>query len=100
MLAQLFEITEKFNMATQPPLLLLQKQWSLLRVLQENFIQRQIFGKYQNLFWKIGLRNVKSPKASINTVLNTSSEIMKRIPNFPLLMDKAEYALKLWQKEN
>ena len=46
LLAQLFEITEKFNMPTQPSLLLLQKLWLLLKVLQENFILKQIFGRF------------------------------------------------------
>ena len=50
LLSQLFEITEKFNMATQTQLLLLQKLWLLLRVLRENCIQRQIFGMYQDQF--------------------------------------------------
>ena len=51
LLAQLFEITEKFNMATQPPLLLLQKTMVVVEgELQENYTQRQIFGKYLNLF--------------------------------------------------
>ena len=49
LLAQLFEITEKFNMQTQTQLLLLQKIWLLLKVWRENFILRQIYGKYQNL---------------------------------------------------
>ena len=41
------------------------------------------------------LKNVKSPKSTINTALNTSAEIIKRIPDFPDLMDRADYALKL-----
>ena len=41
------------------------------------------------------LKNVKSPKSTIDTALNTSSEIIKRIPDFPGFMDRAEYALKL-----
>ena len=54
LLAQLFEITEKFNMATQPPLLLLQKTMVVVEGLQENYTPRRISGKYLNLFWKIG----------------------------------------------
>ena len=50
LLAQLFEITEKFNMATQTPLLLLQKQWLLSKELLENCIQIQIFGKFQDQY--------------------------------------------------
>ena len=41
------------------------------------------------------LKNIKSPKSTIDTALNTSAEIIKRIPNFPDLMDRADYALKL-----
>jgi ubiquinone biosynthesis protein len=41
------------------------------------------------------LKNVKSPKSTIDTALNTSAEIIKRIPDFPDLMDRADYALKL-----
>jgi ubiquinone biosynthesis protein len=38
---------------------------------------------------------LKSPKSTIDTALNTSAEIIKRIPDFPILMDRADYALKL-----
>ena len=41
------------------------------------------------------LKNLKGPKSKIDTALNTSAEIIKRIPDFPGLMDKADYALKL-----
>ena len=82
-------------MATQPPLLLLQKKWSLLGVLQENYILRQIFGEVSKPVLEDWLKNLKSPKSTIDTALNTSAEIIKRIPDFPRLMDKAEYALKL-----
>ena len=41
------------------------------------------------------LKNIKSPKSTIDTALNTSAEIIKRIPDFPALMDRADYALKL-----
>ena len=40
-------------------------------------------------------KKFKNPKTTIDTALNTSAEIIKRIPDFPGLMDKAEYALKL-----
>ena len=41
------------------------------------------------------LKDIKSPKSTFSTALNTSSEILKRIPDLPLLMDRADYALKL-----
>ena len=51
LLAQLFEITEKFNMATQTPLLLLQKTMVVVEgVATKNCIQIQIFGKFQDQY--------------------------------------------------
>ena len=41
------------------------------------------------------LKDIKSPKSTFDTAVNTSSEIIKRIPDLPKLMDRAEYALKL-----
>ena len=35
------------------------------------------------------------PKANIDNAINTSAEILKRIPDFPKFMDKANYALQL-----
>ena len=40
------------------------------------------------------VKKLKKSKSTIDTALNTSAEIIKRIP-FSGLMDKAEYALKL-----
>tara|TARA_X000000368_G_scaffold402452_1_gene376375 strand:- start:582 stop:926 length:345 start_codon:yes stop_codon:yes gene_type:complete len=41
------------------------------------------------------LKNTKSPKSTLDTAINTSAEIIKRIPDLPNLMDKANYALQL-----
>ena len=41
------------------------------------------------------LKDTKSPKSALDTAINTSAEIIKRIPDFPDLMDKANYALQL-----
>ena len=41
------------------------------------------------------LKDTKRPKSTINTAINTSSEILKRMPELPQLMDRADYALKL-----
>ena len=41
------------------------------------------------------LKNIKSPKSTLDMAMNTSAEIIKRIPDFPDLMDKANYALQL-----
>tara|TARA_B100001059_G_scaffold184227_1_gene185746 strand:- start:287 stop:631 length:345 start_codon:yes stop_codon:yes gene_type:complete len=41
------------------------------------------------------IKNLKGPKANIDKMINTSSEILQRIPDFPDFMDKANYALQL-----
>ncbi len=95
LLAQLFEITEKFNMATQPPLLLLQKTMVVVEGVARKLYPETNIWEVSKPVLENWLKNMKSPKSTIDTALNTSAEIIKRIPDFPGLMDKAEYALKL-----
>ncbi len=95
LLAQLFEITEKFNMATQPPLLLLQKTMVVVEGVARKLHPETNIWEVSKPVLEDWLKNLKSPKSTIDTALNTSAEIIKRIPDFPGLMDKAEYALKL-----
>ena len=95
LLAQLFEITEKFNMATQPPLLLLQKTMVVVEGVARKLYPETNIWEVSKPVLEDWLKNLKSPKSTIDTAFNTSAEIIKRIPNFPSLMDKAEYALKL-----
>ena len=38
---------------------------------------------------------IRGPKSSIDKAINTSSEIIKRIPDLPQFIDRADYALKL-----
>ena len=95
LLAQLFEITEKFNMATQPPLLLLQKTMVVVEGVARKLYPETNIWEVSKPVLEDWLKGLKSPKSTIDTALNTSAEIIKRIPDFPSLMDKAEYALKL-----
>ena len=95
LLAQLFEITEKFNMATQPPLLLLQKTMVVVEGVARKLYPETNIWEVSRPVLEEWLKNIKSPKSTIDTALNTSAEIIKRIPDFPGLMDRADYALKL-----
>ena len=95
LLAQLFEITEKFNMPTQPPLLLLQKTMVVVEGVARKLYPDTNIWEVSKPVLEEWLKNIKSPKSTIDTALNTSAEIIKRIPNFPELMDRADYALKL-----
>ena len=95
LLAQLFEITEKFNMTTQPPLLLLQKTMVVVEGVARKLYPETNIWEVSRPVLENWLKNLKSPKSTIDTALNTSSEIFKRIPDLPKLMDRADYALKL-----
>ena len=95
LLSQLFEITEKFNMATQTQLLLLQKTMVVVEGVARKLYPETNIWEVSKPVLEDWLKNLKSPKSTIDTALNTSAEIIKRIPDFPGLMDKAEYALKL-----
>jgi len=95
LLAQLFEITEKFNMPTQTPLLLLQKTMVVVEGVARKLYPETNIWEVSRPILEDWIKNLKSPKTSINNVINTSGEILKRIPDFPNFLDKANYALQL-----
>ena len=95
LLAQLFEITEKFNMPTQPPLLLLQKTMVVVEGVARKLYPETNIWEVSRPVLEDWLKNIKSPKSKIDTAFNTSSEILKRIPDLPEFMDRADNALKL-----
>ena len=95
LLSQLFEITEKFNMPTQTPLLLLQKTMVVVEGVSRRLYPETNIWEVSRPILEDWLKNVKSPKSTLDTAINTSAEIIKRIPDFPDLMDKANYALQL-----
>ena len=95
LLAQLFEITEKFNMATQPPLLLLQKTMVVVEGVARKLYPETNIWEVSKPVLEDWLKNIKSPKSTFDTAVKTSSEIIKRIPELPEFIDRADYALKL-----
>jgi ubiquinone biosynthesis protein len=95
LLAQLFEITEKFNMPTQPALLLLQKTMVVVEGVARKIYPETNIWNVSRPVLEDWLKKIKSPKSTLDTAINTSAEIIKRIPDFPDLMDKANYALQL-----
>ena len=95
LLAQLFEITEKFNMPTQTPLLLLQKTMVVVEGVARKLYPETNIWQVSRPVLEDWLKDMKSPKSTLDTAINTSAEILKRVPDFPDLMDKANYALQL-----
>ncbi|MDC3104185.1 2-polyprenylphenol 6-hydroxylase [Candidatus Pelagibacter bacterium] len=95
LLAQLFEITDKFNMPTQTPLLLLQKTMVVVEGVARKLYPETNIWEVSRPVLENWLKSIKSPKSTLDTAINTSTEIIKRIPDFPDFMDKANYALQL-----
>jgi ubiquinone biosynthesis protein len=95
LLAQLFEITEKFNMPTQPALLLLQKTMVVVEGVARKIYPETNIWEVSRPVLEDWLKSIKSPKSTLDTAISTSAEIIKRIPDFPDMMDKANYALQL-----
>ncbi len=95
LLAQLFEITEKFNMPTQTPLLILQKTMVVVEGVARKLYPETNIWEVSRPVLEKWLKEVKSPKTTIDTAISTSAEIIKRIPDFPEFIDKANYALQL-----
>ena len=95
LLSQLFEITEKFNMSTQPQLLLLQKTMVVVEGVARKLNPDTNIWEVSKPILENWIKEVKSPKSTVNKVINTSEEIIKRIPDFPDFIDKANYALQL-----
>ena len=95
LLAQLFEITEKFNMPTQTPLLLLQKTMVVVEGVARKLYPETNIWEVSRPILEDWIKNLKGPKANIDKMINTSSEILQRIPDFPDFMDRANYALQL-----
>ncbi len=95
LLAQLFEITEKFNMPTQTSLLLLQKTMVTVEGVARKLYPETNIWEVSRPILEDWIKNLKGPSTIIETAVNTSGEILKRIPEFPDFMDKASYALQL-----
>ena len=82
-------------MPTQTPLLLLQKTMVTVEGVARKLYPETNIWETSKPVLEDWIKSVKSPKATIDTAINTSSEILKRIPDFPNFMDKANYALQL-----
>ena len=95
LLAQLFEITEKFNMSTQPQLLLLQKTMVVVEGVARSLDEEANIWQISRPVLEKWLREEISPKAKISEAINTTGQVIDRLPELPKLMDKASKALEL-----
>ena len=93
LLKQLFDVTEKFNMQTQPQLLMLQKTMVVVEGVARKLNPNTNIWTTSKPVLENWLKETKDPFNKINETLNNTSEVMKRLPELPDIMDKANQAL-------
>ena len=93
LLKQLFDVTEKFNMQTQPQLLMLQKTMVVVEGVARKLNPAPNIWETSTPVLESWLNETKNPINAIDEVLKDSSEVIKRLPNLPEVMDKANQAL-------
>ena len=100
LLAQLFQITEKFNMATQTQLLLLQKTMVVVEGVARKLYPETNIWEVSKPVLEDWIKNYKSPTNNIKEAINTSAEILRRIRICLNLWIKLIMLCKLYRKEN
>ena len=93
LLKQLFDVTEKFNMQTQPQLLMLQKTMVVVEGVARKLNPETNIWTTSKPVLENWLRETKGPINTLNQTLESTSEVIKRLPEFPEIMDKANQAL-------
>jgi ubiquinone biosynthesis protein len=95
LLAQLFEITEQFNMATQPQLLLLQKTMVVVEGVARTLDEDANIWEISKPVLEGWLKKEVGPEAKFNQVVETTTKVIDRLPELPIMMDRASKALEL-----
>jgi len=93
LLKQLFDVTEKFNMQTQPQLLMLQKTMVVVEGVARKLNPETNIWTTSKPVLENWLRETKDPLNAMNETLKNTTEVIKRLPEFPEIMDKANQAL-------
>ena len=95
LLSQLFEITEKFNMQTQIQLLLLQKTMVVVEGVSRKLDPDANIWEISKPILEDWLKEVKDPISKAGEIVEDASEIIKRLPELPIIMDRANDVMKL-----
>ena len=95
LLSQLFEITEKFNMQTQIQLLLLQKTMVVVEGVARRLDPDTNIWNISKPILEDWLRETKDPINKASEIVNEASEVLKRLPDLPMIMDKANDVMSL-----
>ena len=95
LLSQLFEITEKFNMHTQIQLLLLQKTMVVVEGVSRKLDPDTNIWNISKPILENWLKDLKDPINQVSEVVDEASEVIKKLPNLPIIMDRANEVMTL-----
>jgi len=95
LLARLFEVTEKFNMATQPQLLLLQKTMVVVEGVARSLDEDANIWEVSKPVLQGWLNNEIGPKNRIDKILRTTTELLDKLPELPEMINRANKAMEL-----
>ena len=95
LLSQLFEITAKFNMQTQIQLLLLQKTMVVVEGVARKLDPNTNIWDTSRPILENWLKEVKDPINKASEVVNEASEIFKKLPDLPIIIDRANDVMTL-----
>jgi ubiquinone biosynthesis protein len=95
LLSQLFEVTEKFNMQTQIQLLLLQKTMVVVEGVARKLHPDTNMWEVSKPILENWLRDIKDPINKANEAIDNASEVLKRLPDLPIIMDRANNVMAL-----
>ena len=93
LLKQLFEITDKFNMQTQPQLLMLQKTMVVVEGVARKLNPDTNIWETSRPVLEQWLKDTKDPISNFTETMKDAAEVIKKLPELPVIMDKANQAL-------
>ena len=95
LLSQLFEVTEKFNMQTQIQLLLLQKTMVVVEGVARKLDPETNIWEVSKPILEDWLKDMKDPINKLSGTADNISEVIKRLPDLPIIMDRANDVMEL-----
>ena len=95
LLSQLFEVTEKFNMQTQIQLLLLQKTMVVVEGVARKLDPETNIWDVSKPVLENWIRELKDPINKAGDIIDNTSEILKKLPDLPIIMEKANDVITL-----
>ncbi len=93
LLKQLFDITEKFNMQTQPQLLMLQKTMVVVEGVARKLNPDTNIWETSRPVLEKWLKDTKDPITNITETIKDTAQAIRQMPELPELVEKANQAL-------